>query len=217
MENLSNEIRHNARGDMMLKHRQSKNYDDYVRIQKAKGIAKREILLQNLEKDTKAFQAVFTAAKEFMNPGSVLCLGARSGAEVDAWNNLGFSGSVGMDLYPVGHNVIEADWHAMPFSDGSYPNVYTNALDHCLNLDGLASEIKKVLTDRGVLFFMATDREGFDDLDRRIAKGGNEFLFWQKSEDLAEAFIAYGFNLAKEWKVGKWSHYIMRLGENKEI
>jgi predicted methyltransferase len=194
---------------MTIQHRQFDDYEEYVQLQGGKARAQRDHLLKVLPRDTASFRKVFADVKRFLRPGPVLCLGARSGAEVNAANDTGFKGSVGLDLHPVGKNVQQGDWHAMPFADASFPNVFCNSLDHCLSLDKLAAEVQRVLTPDGIFYVMASDRDPHKTLDKWIAKGGNEALYWQTSDDLRDALVARGFKLVNGKKSGKWGCYVL--------
>jgi len=196
--------------DMTLKHQEFDSYETYVAVQKAKGIRFRKRLLAGYKDQVMSFKSIFEWAKPYLALGPVLCLGARTGAEVEAFEKLGYAGSIGVDLYPLGENVIEADWEALPFNDFSFANVYTNSLDHCRDLHLLITEIRRILSPLGIMFFMATNRIAFKDLESRITGGGNEALFWQHSDDLRDAFAEAGFTLVTSWTYGKWGAYVMR-------
>lgn len=200
---------------MSLTRREFKSYEDYVRLQGRKARRHRDRLLANLPKDIVRFQAAFQAAKRFLRPGPVLCLGARTGAEVIGATRVGFTGSVGVDLHPVGRDVIQADWHALPFPDASYPNVYTNSLDHCLDLDRLAAEVHRVLVPNGAFYVMASDKPGpGKNAAYWLARGGNhEALFWDDADDLCAALAARRFAPGAKWRTGVWGHYVLTRAE----
>jgi SAM-dependent methyltransferase len=84
-------------------------------------------------------------------PGSrVLCLGARSGAEVRAFLDRGCF-AVGVDLNPGVENpyVVVGDFHHLEFPDTSVDVVYTNCLDHVRDLSEVVSEVRRVLAPGG--------------------------------------------------------------------
>ena len=82
---------------------------------------------------------------------TVLCLAARTGAEVRAFRERGAS-AVGIDLNPGPDNpwVIRGDFHALERPDASVDVVYMNSLDHAFDLDALLREIRRVLKSGGV-------------------------------------------------------------------
>ncbi len=198
---------------MALIHRTFRSYDEYVHQQGRKARRHRDALLAGVPKSIRQFAGAFREAQLFLHAGPVLCLGARTGAEVIAATQAGHHGSVGIDLYPLSPDVITADWHALPFSDASFPNVYTNSLDHCLDLDRLTAEIRRVLTSTGVLYLMASDK-GAKTADAAAAwlssTKSTEALYWQHSDELRDAVAACGFHQVTAWRTGVWGHYILR-------
>lgn len=194
----------------MIAHRAFTNYDEYVYKQGGKARGRREHLLKHLEKNTESFERTFRAAAPHLNAGPVLCLGARTGAESIGATRAGFAGSVGVDLHPVGPTVLRADWHDLPFPAAAFANVYSNSLDHCLYLDRLAAQVQRVLAPSGRFYVMATNREGAD-VNDWMAKGGNEALYWQSSDELCAAICGYGFDLQRSWRSGKWGHYVFTV------
>jgi SAM-dependent methyltransferase len=194
----------------MIAHRNFDSYAEYTYKQGGKARGKRDELLASLPKNIESFARTFRRAAEHLASGPVLCLGARTGAESIGATQAGFAGSVGIDLHPVGPTVLHGDWHDLQFPDASFANVYSNSLDHCLDLEKLAGEVRRVLAPGGRFYVMATNREGHT-LDAWLAKGGNEALFWQTSADLSAAICGYGFVEVKAWRDGKWGHHMLRL------
>ena len=192
----------------MIAHREFRSYDEYVYKQGGKARGRRDHLLAHVAKNTKSFERTFRRASSYLKPGAVLCLGARTGAESIGATQAGFVGSVGIDLHPVGPSVIQADWHHLPFPADSFANVYSNSLDHCLDLAKLTAEVRRVLVRGGRFYLMATNRDGAT-LEAWLEKGGNEALYWQNSDELRDAVCAYGFETKKAWRDGKWGHYVL--------
>lgn len=191
----------------MIGHREFADYESYVYKQGGKARGLRDQLLASLPKNIKGFERTFRRASEHLKPGSILCLGARTGAESLGAVEAGFAGSVGIDLHPVGDTVLLGDWHNLTFDNASFDNCYSNSLDHCLYLDKLAENVKRVLVPEGRFYVMATNRP--ITLEEWEAKGGNEALYWQTSDELAEAICGYGFEVNASWRDGKWGHYVM--------
>src|SRR3990167_4617101 len=197
---------------MALTHRAFASYEEYVRLQGGKARRQRTALLAGLPQSIKRFEQIFRAARVFLHPGPVRCLGARTGAEAIAAVKIGFAGSVGIDLHPVGPGVVQADWHALPFPDASFANVFTNSLDHCLYLDKVTAEISRVLQPAGVLYLMASDKGRKTEATAAAwaVAAGNEALYWRHSDELCEAVMGYGFELVTAWRTGSWGAYILR-------
>lgn len=192
---------------MTIAHRTFATYDEYVYKQGGKARGRRDHLLAHLAKNTESFARTFRRAMPHLKAGAVLCLGARTGAESIGAAQAGFAGSVGIDLHPVGPSVIQADWHNLPFPDASFANVYSNSLDHCLDLPKLAAQIQRVLATGGRFYLMATNRQG-NTVESWLEKGGNEALYWQTSDELRDAICAVGFRTITSWRDGKWGHYV---------
>ncbi len=192
---------------MSLAHRSFTTYDEYVYLQGGKARGRRDFLLAHLPKSTEGFEKTFRAAAPHLKPGSVLCLGARTGAESLGATAAGFLGSVGVDLHPVGPTVIQGDWHDLPFPDASFDNAYSNSLDHCLYLDRLATQVRRILVPGGLFYLMATNRPE-NTVEGWAAKPSNEALYWQTSDQLRDALCGYGFEVKAEWRTGKWGHYV---------
>jgi SAM-dependent methyltransferase len=190
----------------MIAHREFTDYAQYVYKQGGKARGNRERLLAHLDKNRDGFRQTFRRAAPYLKAGAVLCLGARTGAESLGAEQAGFKGSVGIDLHPVGPTVQQGDWHALTFSDATFANAYTNSLDHCLYLDKFAAEVKRVLVKDGRFYLMATNRALT--VEEWLAKGGNEGLYWQTSDQLSGAICSYGFQVKASWRDGKWGHYV---------
>lgn len=193
----------------MIAHRTFETYADYVYKQGGKARGRREHLLAHLAKNIDGFARTFRRIAPYLTPGPVLCLGARTGAESLGAVEAGFVGSVGIDLHPVGPTVLQGDWHALQFADGSFANAYTNSLDHCLDLAKFAGEVRRVLRPDGRFYLMATNRDLTE--AEWQAKGGNEALYWQTSDQLADAIVGYGFAVTHQFRDGKWGHYVCRV------
>lgn len=197
---------------MAITRRMFRSYEEYVWLQGLKARDLPAALLAGLPRSIQGFEKVFRTARPFLQRGPVLCLGARTGAEAIAAVNVGFQGSVGIDLHPVGPGVLQADWHALPFPDASFANVFTNSLDHCLYLDKVTAEIRRVLIPAGALYVMASDKgqKTEETAAAWAVAPGNEALYWTHSDELCDAVMAYGFERVTAWRTGKWGAYILR-------
>lgn len=194
----------------MIAYRPFTNYDEYVYKQGGKARGRREHLLKHVVKNTESFERTFRRAAAYLKAGPVLCLGARTGAESLGAAAAGFTGSVGIDLHPVGPTVLQGDWHDLPFADGAFANAYCNSLDHCLSLEKMTAQVRRVLSRDGRFYVMATNRAGAT-LEAWLAKGGNEGLYWQTSDELRDALCDFGFTVTKAWRDGKWGHYVLAI------
>ncbi len=165
------------------------SYDEYVRHQQSKldtmdlgayadyHMRFRRVLKQRLK------------AGHLVTPGmTVLCLGARLGAEVEVFLELGCF-AVGVDLNPGPANwyVLYGDFHHLQFATGTVDVVFTNSLDHALDIEKVEREILRVLRPEGRFIVEAVKgrEEGgaprayesfswatIDDLAARLGQGG---------------------------------------------
>lgn len=196
----------------MIAHRPFPTYDNYVHRQGGKARNSPEKLQRQLPRQLEQFTRIFRNARAHLKKGPVLCLGARTGAESMGATAAGFAGSVGIDLHPVGETVIQADWHNLPFEDGTFANAYSNSLDHCLHLDQLAAQVRRVLGRGGVFYVMATNRPG-KSAEKWLSIPSNEALYWDTSADLSAAICAFGFTEVHSWRKGKWGNHILRRND----
>jgi len=143
---------------MGINYRKYKNYKEYLSHQSIKldiGIKKKikKFMPEYFENNVRSFEKRIEKFKEYVKNGKVLCLGARLGAEVVAFRNMGFKETLGIDINPGKSNkyVIKGDFHNVPFEDKYFDVVYCNCIDHCWNLKLLSMETDRVLKNDGVL------------------------------------------------------------------
>src|SRR5690606_22246597 len=81
---------------------------------------------------------------------NVLCLGARLGGEVRAFKRLG-GVAVGVDLNPGDNNnhVLFGDVHDIQFPDHSFDFIFSNIIDHVLDIPKFMNEVKRLLRNNG--------------------------------------------------------------------
>jgi len=122
---------------------------------------------------------------------SVVCLGARGGAEVRAFLAIGCV-AVGLDLNPGPANpyVVTGDFHALPYGDGTVGVVFTNALDHCYNFDQVIAEVRRVLAIEGRFIV-----EAVCGTDEGCQAGSYESFAWRTIAALIDGITPHGFTL----------------------
>jgi hypothetical protein len=105
------------------------SYEDYLVLQKKKTSGPQRIhKWQNEEWDFKfnGFIRMFKKHSEFtLNKKEALCLGARTGQEVEALRSMSIN-SIGVDPNAFPLNTIEGDVHDLKFADSSFDLVFTN-------------------------------------------------------------------------------------------
>lgn len=177
-------------GSAEYRQRRYDSYDAYIEHQASK------LRLMNLSDYTLQFKAVLSSRigpieKLLREAGTtVLCLGARNGAECEVFVERGFF-AIGIDLNPGEGNrfVVKGDFHELQFADASIDVVFTNALDHAYELKRIISEIKRVLRPGGL--FVAEVVRGSKDEDGR-EPGAFEAAWWDHASVVADEIEAGG-------------------------
>ena len=138
-----------------MKRREYETYDAYLAHQaaKARKPSVRRRLAARWSKDVRRFRGLFALAIEAVPVGSsVLCLGARYGAEVEAAIQLGYR-AIGIDLVPCEPLVVAGDFHDIPPAAVAAVSpvklVFCNADDHVYDLKKFADEVRRVLAPGG--------------------------------------------------------------------
>jgi SAM-dependent methyltransferase len=128
---------------------------------------------------------------------TVLCLGARSGAEVEAFLDLECF-SVGIDINPGKKNpyVLFGDFHDIQFPDKCVDIVFSNSLDHVFDVNQFISEVKRVLIPRGIFLLEISlgKNEG-------VSPGFYESFWWSEIDDIVDILQANHFNLIKRYSI----------------
>jgi len=199
----------------MFHEKKGVEYKEYVRRQGVKLILRRETILKSIPFRIERFAKGFTKAKKHLLKGKILCLGARTGCEVIAARKLGFTDSIGVDLYPANKNdplVLEGDWHHLNFPEESFENVFTNSIDHCFDLEKLIKEVFRVLIKKGCFFLMLPKNQLLnkkENKEKYMLESSN-FLFWDTENDIVDKFCRFGFKVSTEWQIGNWKSIIMK-------
>jgi SAM-dependent methyltransferase len=186
---LKARVGHRWREDGGTRRREYASYADYIAHQRAKLA-----FLDLSEYDAKFRETLrgrLAAAGIDWRGKNALCLAARIGTEVKAFQDMG-AFCVGIDLNPGADNplVLPGDFHAIQFPDGSADVVFTNSLDHAFDLPRVAGEIRRVLKPEGTLMVEAA---------AGITEGRNagfyEAFYWRTVDDLVAVIERNGFNL----------------------
>ena len=120
----------------------------------------------------------------------VLCVGARYGIEMLAFEQMGFSKEniIGVDIYPRSNNILKADMHNLPFEKGFFDVVYSHhSIDHSLNPHNALSEMKRVSNKNSYWIFSipfndygkeeAIDFDTADEIIQFVKEFGKEVFF----------------------------------------
>ena len=156
-------------------------YAEYMAHQASKLDAHNDEYLTRWLDRVGKFQRRFKPmVKDIPLEGRVLCLGARLGEEVVAFRRLGLD-AIGVDLNPGENNqyVEQGDFHALPYKDGQFKTVYSNVLDHVLDLDKFMKEAIRVCAPDGHIVLELTG--GYEELGRIDPYGA---LIWPTNDAL---------------------------------
>jgi SAM-dependent methyltransferase len=171
--------------------REYKSYSDYLEHQASKL---QHIDLSDYDIWFRECLAERLAALPEIKPGmSALCLAARIGTEVKAFQDVGCF-SVGIDLNPGPNNkyVLTGDFHDIQFPSDSVDVVYTNSLDHAFDAVKMVSEVKRVLKATGIFIVEAPHGKEAG----QVAEDYESF-WWNSDTDLQEMVERCGFHTAR--------------------
>lgn len=172
---------------MAIKKRKYKDYDNYLKHQGRKfdiGLKKKikKFMPYFFSKLVGDFEKRVNEFKKYVKGEKILCLGARTGAEVKAFRDVGFKDTIGIDINPGKNNkyVIKGDFHNMDFEDNSFSTIYCNCIDHVWDLKNFSKEIKRVLIPNGRLIL---------EIDHTINKTKKDRLKVIKKDSKYESII----------------------------
>ncbi len=166
-------------------------YQDYVKLQAMKldhlDLSSHESKFRSSLRDR-------LAQLSFIERGrNVLCLGARLGAEVAAFSDLGCF-AVGVDLNPGPQNrwVLHGDFHRLQVASDSVDILYTNSIDHCFSLELMVAEMRRVLKPSGHI--VIEPDPGYQE-GQHTAPDTWQTLSWRTIEDLRKELERCGLKL----------------------
>jgi len=187
-----------------------KSYDEYMAQQKSKlddGLTEKKWFKGYTVEYPKLLGYIVRLSKLETKGKSVLCLGARTGTEVEFFCNKG-AFSIGIDVNTGNDNrwVVTGDASQIQYPDECVDIVYTNALDHFLEIDKCLSEIKRVLRVGGIFALLIGSPE-----DAERDKWGS--TYWDSVNDVLVYLKAnYGFDTISGVDVSKtnwFSHFVL--------
>ena len=197
-------IKNNKKGHWSVKDFDS--YKEYINFQKEKTLDQNKRLKWlNDEWDEKVnyFDNIFKKLFNEINldiKSKCLCIGARTGQEVHALQNLGFS-AVGIDIVECKPLVEIGDMHNLKYSDNSFDFVFSNILDHSLYPDKSINEIERVLKKNGCAFLQITIGEATDKYGVTEIKSEKDIIkLFKKSEIIFNRSIKH-YSIAQNWEI----------------
>jgi SAM-dependent methyltransferase len=157
---------------------------DYIEHQKIKTTNPKKIkkwLNEEWGLKLNGFKIIFSQYIHlFDTSGKCVGLGARTGQEIAALQELGFKDSIGVDLVSFEPYTIEADFHNLPFKDNSVSFIYTNAVDHVRDPRIWSYEINRILRTGGYVL-----------MNCQINMGQDEYAVFHFSNTLKELIEPY--------------------------
>ena len=133
-------------------HSRHRDYQGYLNHQKEKSLdpeRRKKWLTEEWQVKLQGFRDIFNSHAEVLQECSnALCIGARTGQEVQALRDLGVD-AVGIDLVEAPPLVLEGDMHELSFPSESFDFVFSNSFDHSLYPEKCISEIERVLRQGG--------------------------------------------------------------------
>jgi len=193
MAKLKNWTPEQWKGDA-VKRRPYADRRDYIENQRG-AFQKRQKAIRRFDEDVDRFQKNFGEIPLLCGERlHILCLGARTGAEVMAMRNLD-NLAYGFDLEPVANGytmkyMYKGDFHDLQqFANKEFDVVYTNSYDHVYDLDKALKEVKRVLKPEGtfILECVAGYEEGG-------CPGDHEAMYWRTAEDFVVEVERRGFH-----------------------
>ena len=122
---------------------------------------------------------------------SILCLGARDGAEVEAFRHYGML-AVGMDISFQEQNeyVHFGDFHNVPYPNDIFDYVYMNTLNHALDPKQVIEEVRRVLKPKGGVFIIDL-RYGVE--ENAVLEGRHHSIAWKTQNQATDMIELVGF------------------------
>lgn len=177
--------------------RRYENYEDYVNFQKNKTLdpvrrekwlnEEWEIKLVGFEEE---FNKIINIQPSILSKGDdCLCLGARTGQEVQALKNLGMK-ATGIDLVPCEPLVTAGDIHDLKYENDTFDFVFTNIIDHTIYPQKMISEVERVLKPGGHFFLQMQVNIKQDEYTEYVPNSAEEIInFFSASECMHSNYI----------------------------
>jgi len=191
-----------SNGLTIRKYNGEKSYQNYLMHQKFKFDFYKKPLDDNFEDQTNIFFDNFKNIKtKYKDKKYTLCLGARTGAEVNAFRKLNFF-SIGIDInYPKNSPyVVFGDFHNLQFPNESFDIVYSNCIDHTYDLNKFVNEAKRVCKKDGLIIFDL--QKGKQD-GERYNFGNFEALGWTNTDIIIKKICENDLSVVSKENISK--------------
>jgi SAM-dependent methyltransferase len=149
-----------AMNDKVPEYRQ--RYTDYIQheVKATTKALKRRSPKAKLFHEVERFRDMLSPLKPLASPmppnSHGICLGARSGVEVQVLRDWGYR-AIGIDVVANPPLVLLGDFHNIPFPDDTFDFAFSNSTGHTYDTERFMTEISRVLKpDAYVLFYVRT-------------------------------------------------------------
>ena len=177
-----------------------KNYDDYINKQKEKTNDPKRIKVwkeDQWEEKVRGFKNLFNRNKTYVkNKNKAICLGARTGQEVFVLRNLGLE-AIGVDLVPFPPYTVQGDIHNLPFKNEEFDLVFTNIIDHSVDVEKFISEMERVCKKKGniIINILLNYHQADDYAENTINNASVIFKMFKYSKLVEERQIKNSFDM----------------------
>jgi SAM-dependent methyltransferase len=180
------------------------SYDKYIQRQLNKTLnpkLRKIWTTRDWDRKVHVFSQFFESLKQrrlLTNESKALSIGARVGQEVAALKYVGVTDSIGIDLVAYPPLVVEGDFHAQPFGNGTFDFEFSNVFDHALYPWKFVGEIERTLKIGGVCVLHVSLSKGTDKYS------ANDLFSWKplvalfKESKLVDVKKVDGFGLDTE-------------------
>jgi SAM-dependent methyltransferase len=199
------------RNDEILR-RKYRSISQYIKHQKSKFNLIENNLIKKFDMRVEMFYKRFNHLFGSNSiSGSVLCLGARDGAEVESLRKYGLL-AIGIDIkYPKDSPYVHfGDFHHIPYPNNCFDYAYMNCFDHVYDPVVVLGEIYRILrTKLGILVLDLVDGE--EETENKSQNWAFESLIWKKKQQIIDLVEKHGFSLTTENRLdSNWTQYIFQ-------
>ena len=178
--------------------KQYNNYQNYIKHQRGKKPNMNWLLKYDIDYRKELVKRL-TSDNIVKKGSSVLCLAARIGTEVKSFIDLNcFAVGIDINLYKNNKYVVYGDFHNLQYSCSSVDIIFSNSLDHSLDIEKLIEQAHRVLKNNG-LFIL--------EIINVYNNGGNfgyyEASLWGDVNIVLDKFRKIGFKKIKQYDFNK--------------
>jgi len=190
-----------------LQYRDYDSYEEYITHQRQKfdeivkmggGFKTKDLFFYRI----KFYKRFRILSKYLPKKSKILCAGARQGTEVEVLRDLGYNSAYGVDLNPGPNNelVEYGDFMKLNIPNESLDMVYSNSIDHAIDIEKFFKEHARVLKPNGYVLY-----------DIAIQKGGAfEAVEWDSDETVFQIMKKYFKTVVEQKKEKNWKWLLLK-------